>query len=201
MYRIGITALALAIGFTAAPRAEAQSQTQQVLVCRDGATVTAAFGNRACNNHGGVDVNATNQVRRNGGYPINGGTRGVYSPNGSNTGTRGVYRGGVNNGGVYNGGVYNGGVYNGGVNSNGQIQCADGKWLPAQSQGCNGHGGVANGNGRWDRNGHGGRRHHEDDGDDDDQGNGRGRDHERGGKGHGKDHHKEHGKGHGKGHD
>lgn len=193
MHRIGITALALAIGFTAAPRAEAQSQTQQVLVCRDGVTVSAAFGDRACANHGGVDVTATNQVRRNGGYPINSGTRGVYSPNGTNGGTRGVYRGGVNNGGV---------VY-GGTNNNGQIQCADGKWLPAQSHGCNGHGGVANGNGTWnDRNGNGERRRHEDDDDDDDRGNGRGRDHDRDhDREHGKGHHKDHGKGHGKGHD
>lgn len=188
MHRIGITALALAIGFAAAPRAEAQTQAQQVLVCRDGTTVSGAFGDRACANRGGVDVNATNAVRRNGGYPINSGTRGVYSPNGNNTGTRGVYRGGVNNGGV---------VYGGGNVQNGRIQCADGKWLPAQSRGCNGHGGVANGNGRWDdRRANGERRHHDEDDDEDDDRGDRGRDHER-------DHDRgeHHDRGHGHGHD
>ena len=120
MNRIGFSALALAIGLVAAPQARAQS-TSQLLVCRDGQVTSTRYGVRACDNHGGIDQQATVRGRSNG---VNG-TRGVY--NGSNgtingtNGQRGVYNGGSVNGSnreIY-GGAANRGVYNGTVSGNG----------------------------------------------------------------------------------
>ena len=95
---LGFSALALAIGLAAAPRAQAQS-SGQLFVCRDGEVTSTRYGARACDRHGGIDQQATGRVRQRGVYG-NGGTNGnraIY--NGSSGGSvnrqRGIYPGGI----------------------------------------------------------------------------------------------------------
>lgn len=91
MIRLGFSTLAVAIGLAAAPQLQAQT-TSQLLVCRDGQVMSSRAGVRACDNHGGIDQQATLRARN--------GNRGVYNgtANGSVNGQRGVYSGGAANG-------------------------------------------------------------------------------------------------------
>lgn len=119
--RIGVSALALAIGLAAAPQLFAQSGAQ-IVVCRDGQVTSTRYGARACDRDGGIDRKSTRLARRNG----------VNGVNGANQ-----------NRGVYNGGVYNGGVYNGSTNGNRSV------YGGAYPNGSNRsvYGGSVNGNG------------------------------------------------------
>jgi len=132
MNRIGFSTLALAIGLAAAPAAPAQT-TSRVLVCNDGQMTSTRYGVHACDNHRGINQQATIRARQNVYNNVynNGSNRGVYS--GTANGT--IYTNGTNGQrGVYNGGVVNGqnrGIYNGGtVYPNGTVVYPNGTVYP-----------------------------------------------------------------------
>ena len=80
MHRISITALALALGLLAAPRAEAQNRS--VFVCQDGTVVNNA-GLRTCAGRGGVNTSATARAQQ--GRVVNRGASngGIQCPDGT----------------------------------------------------------------------------------------------------------------------